>query len=93
MLMIFSNGLGVSGANKRPEFVNIGAILAFNSTIGKVARVAVQAAIDDVNSDPSILGGTKLRMKMQDTNDSGFLGIIEGICFVLVFLFVACFEQ
>ncbi|KAJ9146848.1 hypothetical protein P3X46_029069 [Hevea brasiliensis] len=82
VLMIFSNGLGVSGANKRPEFVNIGAILAFNSTIGKVARVAVQAAIDDVNSDPSILGGTKLRMKMQDTNDSGFLGIIEALRFM-----------
>lgn len=78
-LMIFSNGVGVSGLNKRPEFVNIGATLAFNSTIGKVARIAIQAAVDDVNSDPSILGGTKLRMKMQDTNYSGFMGIVEGI--------------
>ncbi|KDP43782.1 hypothetical protein JCGZ_22409 [Jatropha curcas] len=86
VFMVFSNGVCLNGftraTKRRPEFVNIGATLSFNSTIGKVARIAIQAAVDDVNSDPSILGGTKLRIKMQDTNYSGFLGIIEALKFM-----------
>ncbi|KAH7519812.1 hypothetical protein FEM48_Zijuj08G0076900 [Ziziphus jujuba var. spinosa] len=80
LLMVFSNGLSSDGIinTARPGFVNIGAILSLNSTIGKVAKVAIEAAVDDVNSNSSVLNGTKLRLAMQDTKYSDFLGIVEA---------------
>jgi ionotropic glutamate receptor len=83
LVLIFYNGHFISTAtdasSTRPDVVNIGAILAFNSSIGKVAKVAIEAALDDVNSDPEVLNGTKLNITMQDTKlSSGFLGIVEG---------------
>ena len=82
VFMVLSIKVSVAGVSKnvttRPKSVTAGAILTFNSTVGKVARIAIQAAVNDVNSDPSVLGGTKLNIKMQDTNFSGFRGIIEG---------------
>ncbi|KAJ6678281.1 GLUTAMATE RECEPTOR 3.6 [Salix viminalis] len=85
VLVVFYNGISLNGVATnvpaRPPFVSIGALLSFNSTIGKVAKVAIQAAVDDVNSDPSILGGTKLRITMS-ADKSGFLGIIEALKFM-----------
>ncbi|XP_028776703.1 glutamate receptor 3.6-like [Neltuma alba] len=75
---IYSNGL--SGVPARPSSVNVGAILSFNSTVGKVAKVAIDAAKDDINSNPSVLNGTKLNISFQDTKFStGFLGIIDSL--------------
>ncbi|XP_059440455.1 glutamate receptor 3.6-like [Corylus avellana] len=88
LVMIFYNGHLIStagtGANStRPDVVNIGAILSFNSSIGKVAKLAIEAAVDDVNSSPLILNGTKLKISMQDTKlSSGFLGIVEALRFM-----------
>ena len=65
-------------SSNRPKEVKIGAIFVFNSTIGKAAKVAIQAAVDDVNSDPLVLHGTKLNITMQDSKQSGFIGIVEG---------------
>nr|DAD23335.1 TPA_asm: hypothetical protein HUJ06_024798 [Nelumbo nucifera] len=62
-----------------PSVVNIGTLLTVDSIIGKVSMPAISAAVDDVNSDPTILGRTKLRVSMQDTNCSGFLGTIEAL--------------
>lgn len=73
-----SNGLGANVTTARPDVVNIGAIFTFDSVIGKIAKVAIALAIEDVNSDPEILNGTKLTLKMQNTKSSDFLGIIEG---------------
>ena len=79
LLMVFSNSVSSNGINTtRPDVVNIGAILSFNSIIGKVAKVAISAAVEDVNSSPDILNGTKLKVEMQDTKYSDFLGIVEG---------------
>ena len=84
LVMIFYNGhfISIAGTianSTRPDVVNIGAILSFNSSIGKVAKVAIQAAVDDVNSSPLVLNGTKLKITIQDTKlSSGFLGIVEG---------------
>ncbi|KAI8536765.1 hypothetical protein RHMOL_Rhmol10G0282000 [Rhododendron molle] len=77
----FSNGVSTNSSN-RPEEVNIGAIFTFNSAIGKVAKVALEAAIEDVNSNPAILGGTKLNLTMHDANFSGFLGMAEALKFM-----------
>ncbi|XP_061355031.1 glutamate receptor 3.6-like [Gastrolobium bilobum] len=71
---------GISDVSTRPSTVNIGAILSFNSTIGRVAKVAIEAAVDDINSNATILNGTKLNISMQDTKFSnGFLGIIDSL--------------
>ncbi|XP_072988214.1 glutamate receptor 3.5-like [Typha latifolia] len=63
----------------RPAVVNIGALFTFGSTIGRVAKTAIELAVADVNGDSSILNGTRLNMVMQDTNCSGFLGIVEAL--------------
>ncbi|OMO50006.1 Ionotropic glutamate receptor [Corchorus capsularis] len=84
--MILYNGFPIIGVNTnvsaRPEVVNIGAIFSFQSVIGKAAKVAIEAAIEDVNSNPDILQGTKLNIQMKDTKYSGFLGIVEALLFM-----------
>lgn len=75
--VILSNGDG-NKASSRPDVVNIGALFTFNSTIGRVAKIAIEAAIEDVNADSSVLGGTRLAITMQDTKCSGFIGIAKG---------------
>ncbi|XP_019185471.1 PREDICTED: glutamate receptor 3.6-like isoform X1 [Ipomoea nil] len=77
-----SEGVNSTLSSTRPGVVNIGCILTFNSDVGKVAKVAVEAAVEDVNSDPTVLGGTKLNLNMLDSNSSGFLGIVEAIRFM-----------
>ncbi|KAG6701748.1 hypothetical protein I3842_07G001600 [Carya illinoinensis] len=84
--MIFYNGLFIStgtAASPRPDVVNIGAILSFNTSVGKAAKLAIEAAVHDVNSSPDVLNGTKLILAMQDTKlSSGFLGIVEALRFM-----------
>jgi ionotropic glutamate receptor len=98
LVVIFWHGLfigtGATGVrvSTRPNVVNIGAILSFNSSIGKVAKVAIEAAVEDVNSNPTVLNGTKLKLAMQDTKESsGFLGIVEGTCNIVHPQFSHCF--
>uniref|UniRef100_A0A2N9EGP5 Receptor ligand binding region domain-containing protein n=1 Tax=Fagus sylvatica TaxID=28930 RepID=A0A2N9EGP5_FAGSY len=64
-----------------PSVVNVGALFTLNSVIGRSAQPAIKAAIDDVNSDSSVLPETKLKLILHDTNCSGFLGTVEGIYF------------
>ncbi|KAF3974782.1 hypothetical protein CMV_001929 [Castanea mollissima] len=78
---IFSNGV-VTNSSTRPDVVHVGAILSYKSIIGKVAKVAIEAAVEDVNSDPTVLPGTKINLTMQDSNYSGFLGILEALKFM-----------
>ncbi|KAL6176207.1 hypothetical protein ACLB2K_052842 [Fragaria x ananassa] len=80
MLMI---QLGMhKNVSSRPAVVNIGALFTMDSTIGKVAKIAIEEAVKDVNSNFSILHGTKLVVKMQNTNCSGFLGMVEALQFM-----------
>ncbi|XP_043689829.1 glutamate receptor 3.4 [Telopea speciosissima] len=76
MTMEVQGGIRKLGSSSLPRIVNVGALFTFNSTIGKVAMPAIAAAVDDVNSDSSILPGTTLNVVIQDTNCSGFLGTI-----------------
>ncbi|KAM7516004.1 hypothetical protein LguiA_005587 [Lonicera macranthoides] len=86
LLMVLYDGHFSNGANtnvsKRPEVVNIGSIFSFKSMIGKVAKVAIEAAVQDVNSNPDVLRGTELNITMHDTNFSGFRAIIEAFQFM-----------
>lgn len=38
----------------------------------------MKAAEDDVNSDPTFLNGSKLRILMYDAKRNGFLSIMKG---------------
>ena len=58
--------------------INIGALYTYNSIIGRAVRIAIELALEDVNSDRTILPDTKLNVISQDTNCSGFLATIEG---------------
>nr|XP_043607944.1 glutamate receptor 3.6-like [Erigeron canadensis] len=66
----------------RPDVVNIGSILTLDSIIGKVAKIALEAAVQHVNDDPTILNGTNLKLTIHDSNYSGFLGVLEAIQFM-----------
>lgn len=76
-LFVRSNGDGNNAS--RPAVINIGALFNFNSTIGKVAKIAIQEAVNDVNSNSSILHGSKLNLTMRDSVCSGFLGFIQAM--------------
>ncbi|KAK6127562.1 hypothetical protein DH2020_038680 [Rehmannia glutinosa] len=78
VLVLLAYGVYTS-QSARPDVVNIGSILTFDSIIGKVAKVAIQAAVEDVNSNPDVLKGTELKITMRDCHFSGFSGIIEAI--------------
>ena len=56
-----------AGLVKRPDVVNIGALVAYDSTIGKVAKKAIELALEDVNRDSIVLNGTRLALSMMDT--------------------------
>ncbi|KMT08870.1 hypothetical protein BVRB_6g135930 [Beta vulgaris subsp. vulgaris] len=56
--------------------------MSFNSITGKVAKLAIEAAMDDVNSSSQVLKGTKLNISMSDSNYSGFLGAIEAMTII-----------
>ncbi|KAJ6812760.1 glutamate receptor 3.1-like [Iris pallida] len=73
---------GVCQNVSRPAVVNIGAVFSFNSTIGRVAKVAINAAVDDINSDTSVLRGTNLTVQMQDSSCNAFLGVVEALKFM-----------
>lgn len=83
LLSLFSIG-GLSHENSTPEDVNIGAIFSFGTINGRVANISMHAAVEDVNSDPSILGGRRLLLSTHDSNYSGFLGIIGGTYTVIL---------
>ncbi|KAI8006313.1 Glutamate receptor 3.7 [Camellia lanceoleosa] len=70
--------LGGSVYCERPSVVNVGAIFSFDSVIGRVAKAAMEAAASAINADPRILSGTELKLIMEDTNCSVFMGSIEG---------------
>lgn len=87
-LMILYNGFSstVAGTHNstRPDIVNIGALFSFNTSVGKIIKIALEAAVNDVNSDPNILGETKLKLSLQeDSKYRGFLSIAEGMSFIM----------
>lgn len=72
------NGLTTHNHPTRPSVVNVGALFTFDSTIGRVAKVAIQQAVKDINENSTVLPGTTLRMDMRTSNCSGFLGMVGG---------------
>ncbi|KAK6121275.1 hypothetical protein DH2020_044978 [Rehmannia glutinosa] len=81
LYLVFIGGFSAKDS-RSPNVVNIGAIFSFGTISGRVAKIAMNAAVEDVNSDPSVLGGRKLVLSTHDSNYSGFLGIIGGLQFM-----------
>ncbi|KAF5745819.1 putative glutamate receptor 3 plant [Tripterygium wilfordii] len=71
-----------SEAARGPNVIKIGALLTLNSINGKVSRIALKAAEDDINSDPRFLGGRKLSITIHDSKFNGFLSIIGALEFM-----------
>ncbi|VVB10228.1 unnamed protein product [Arabis nemorensis] len=81
-LVVLSGDGMVSEGASRPRDVNVGAIFSLGTLYGQVANIAMKAAEDDVNSDPSVLGGSKLRIMMYDAKRNGFLSIMGALQFM-----------
>ncbi|KAI3465465.1 hypothetical protein Pfo_022128 [Paulownia fortunei] len=75
---VLSNGLSAN-ASSRPAVVNVGGIFTLDSTIGRVAKIAIEEAVKDVNSNSSVLRGTKLNVDIRNSKCSGFLGLVEAL--------------
>lgn len=71
-------GGNATGSASKLRSVSFGALFTLNSVIGGAAAPAIDAAVDDVNSDPNVLSGIKLNVIVHDTNCSGFFGTMEG---------------
>lgn len=71
---------------QRPKVVNLGAVFTFDSVIGRAAKVALEAAVSDVNADTRVLKETKLRLFMEDSVCNVFHGSFGGTVTVLVVL-------
>ncbi|KAH6795312.1 hypothetical protein C2S51_036298 [Perilla frutescens var. frutescens] len=80
-LGVLSDGLSAN-ASSRPAVVNVGAIFTLDSTIGRVAKVAIDEAVKDINANSSVLRGTKINVKFRDSNCSGFIGLVEALRFM-----------
>ncbi|KAK4791887.1 hypothetical protein SAY86_022322 [Trapa natans] len=65
------------GSSHNPSVVKIGALLTYDSVIGRAAKTAMEMAFSDVNADPTVLPDTELRLIAKDTNCNVFLGSIE----------------
>jgi len=90
-LMFSSTVAGLDNSTVPPPFVNIGVLYSFNTSVGRMVKIAVEAAVADINSDPTILGNTKLNLSLQeDSKYRGFLSIAEGNFSIILraFLFV-----
>ncbi|KAI3794341.1 hypothetical protein L1987_36971 [Smallanthus sonchifolius] len=74
-----TEGVNNTTLSTRPDVVSIASILTFDSIIGKVAKIALEAAIEDVNSDPTVLNGTKLKIALHDSNYSGFVSMMAAL--------------
>jgi hypothetical protein len=61
-----------------PSAIHIGSLVSYDSFIGRVARTAIQMAVDDVNKAKNLLNGSELVLHMLDTNCSAFTGAAVG---------------
>lgn len=66
------------GNCEKPDVVNVGAVFAFDSVMGRAVKKAMELAVSDINGDPSILNGTSLNLIMEDSECSVFKGSIGG---------------
>ncbi|GLJ24216.1 hypothetical protein SUGI_0461730 [Cryptomeria japonica] len=59
--------------------VHVGAILDFHSLVGRVAKTAIDLAVDDVNNDPQLLNGVHLHLHVHDAQGDSVRGASAAI--------------
>lgn len=76
-VLIFTTWTGgqVQGANTT---LRIGALFAYNTSIGNEARTAITLAVQDVNANDTILKDIKLEIRTSDSNCTSFQGAAAG---------------
>ena len=79
MLMSFSSM--VSSENTTAKQLHIGVLVSYGTLIGRVAKQAIEMAVDDINRNESFLQGSKLVVHVLDTNCSAFQGAASGLVF------------
>ena len=67
-----------AGAENVSSLIHIGALVSYDTFNGRVARKAIQMAVDSINKDKNILNNSELVLHMLDTNCSAFLGVAAG---------------
>ncbi|KAG6549143.1 hypothetical protein Mapa_009369 [Marchantia paleacea] len=77
-VLIFTTWTGgqVQGANTT---LRIGALFAYNTSIGNEARTAVTLAVQDVNANDTILKDIKLEIRTSDSNCTSFQGAAAAV--------------
>ena len=83
-ILLSSTGNLCSAAHN-DRVVNIGVILNYNSTVGKVAKTAIEMAGDDINRDTHILNGSRLVLHFRDSHgdaiEEASAGNLHLLCF------------
>ncbi|GLJ41435.1 hypothetical protein SUGI_0857640 [Cryptomeria japonica] len=54
--------------------INIGAIIALDTTNGKIAKTAIEMAVEDVNRNASLLNDTLLNIDIRDSKQDALIG-------------------
>jgi hypothetical protein len=68
-----------ASSSTAPATLAIGGLLAFNSTIGRAAKAALELGVADVNADATLLPHTKLVLHLGNTNCNAFQGAAAGV--------------
>ena len=68
----------MASAQNASSVIHVGALISYDTIIGRVARKAIQMALDEINKDKNLLNNSELVLHMLDTNCSAFLGVAAG---------------
>ncbi|CAL1399326.1 unnamed protein product [Linum trigynum] len=82
LVLCISTPLSQGSTSATTGTIKVGAIFTFSTVNGKVSKIAMEAAEEDINADPAILGGWKLSLVMHDSNFSGFIGFVGALRFM-----------
>ncbi|GLJ33202.1 hypothetical protein SUGI_0668640 [Cryptomeria japonica] len=63
----------------KPATLNMGTIVSYNTTTGRVTRKAIELDVEDVNNDKTFLNETQLGLMMMDYNYTSSIGTIAGM--------------
>ena len=76
--VLFCNTGDLCSAAHNGSVVNIGVLLNQNTRVGKVAKIAMEMAEDDVNRDTQLLNGARLVLHFRDTQGDPIVGASHG---------------
>ncbi|GLJ24212.1 hypothetical protein SUGI_0461620 [Cryptomeria japonica] len=59
--------------------VHVGAIVDFDSLVGRVAKTAIELAVEDVNNDPQLLNAMRLLLHVRDAQGDSLRGASAAV--------------